>query len=201
MKLNIIKVDFNNQRAITDAVKKAAEVIGKRGIVIHPTDTCYGIATDIKNEEAVKKAYKFKGRNYNKPFSIIVSSFIEFKKYGQWFSLVEETIRKNPQKMFTFVVPRKKTVPFYLNPDFSTIGIQVPKYKFSLSLLKKIGSPSIATSANVSGMANVYSIEELLIQLKKTKNYPDLILDGGKLPFRKPSSVIEIKDKSVKVLR
>lgn len=79
--------------------------------------------------------------------------------------------------------------------------MQILEYKFSLILLKKIGLPLTATSANIAGIDNNYSVGDLLIQLKSVKNYPDLILDGGRLPFRKPSSVIKVKEASIKALR
>ena len=201
MNLNIFKFNSKNRKEINAAVLKAVNVLKSGGIVVHPTDTCYGIAADITNRAAVEKVYNFKGRDYNKPLSIIVGDFEQFKKYGTWHPLVEEMITKNPKKQFTFVVKRKQTVPSYLNSDFSTIGMQIPKYKLSLAMLKKLGSPLTATSANFSGMPNNYSVEDLLIQLKSVKNYPDLILDGGRLLRRAPSSVVEVGGKTVKVLR
>ncbi len=201
MRTNIFKFNINDNYLLNQAIAKAVAVLKSGGLVVHPTNTCYGLAANIFNKLAVEKVYRFKGRNFNTPLSIIVNNFIEFKKYGTWYQIIEEIIKKDSKKMYTFVVPRKTTVPSHLNPNYSTVGIQIPKYKLSLSLLQNFCSPLTATSANISGMPNNYSVEELLTQLKQSKHYPDLILDGGKLPFRKPSSVIEVRGKSIKVLR
>jgi L-threonylcarbamoyladenylate synthase len=198
MKPVIIKL---NPNSIKLAAEKAAEVLKSGGIVVHPTDTCYGIAANVFDQAAVEKTYAFKGRNYNKPFNIIVRDFEQMKKYGYWHPLIEEIIRQNPRKMFSFVLPRKKTVPPRLNPDYQTIGIQIPKFSFSQALLELVNFPLIATSANLSGMENNYSPASFLKQMEKAEVLPDLIIDGGRLPFREPSAVVGIKDGKIVYLR
>ncbi|MBU1137218.1 threonylcarbamoyl-AMP synthase [Patescibacteria group bacterium] len=197
MKPEIIKLDSKN---IT-AVKKAAEVLRSGGIVVHPTDTCYGIAADIFNPEAVKKVYLFKGRDYHKPFNIIVRDFEQMKEYGHWNPLIKKIVDENQKKMFSFVLPKKRLIPSHFNPDFKTIGIQIPKFNFSLSLLNLVDFPLVATSANLSTMRNVYSFNSLMKQIKKAEILPDLIIDGGRLSLKKPSSVVEIKDGKINYLR
>ena len=194
----IIKLNSNR---IKLAAEKAAEVLKLGGIVVHPTDTCYGIAANVFDQAAVEKTYAFKGRDYNKPLNIIVRDFEQMKKYGRWHPLIEEIIRQNPQKMISFVLSREKAVPPRFNPDYKTIGIQVPKFDFSLSLLNLVDFPLIATSANLSGMKNNYSLASFLKQMKKAEVLPDLIIDGGRLPFRKPSAVVEIRDGKIIYLR
>jgi len=201
MNLNIFKFNSKNRNEIRAAVLKSVNVLKSGGIVVHPTDTCYGIAADINNKRAIDKVYKFKGRGFNNPLFIIVKDISQFKKYGCWDSAVGKLIRENPNKMFTFVVDRKKAVPAFLNPNFETIGIQMPKNDFSLTLLKKFKSPLIGTSANLSNQPVNYSIKDLLSQLAKKRTLPDLILDAGKLPLREPSSVVKFEKGKVIFLR
>jgi len=201
MNLNIFKFNPKNKNEIKAAVLKSVSVLKSGGIVVHPTDTCYGVAVDINNEKAIDKVYKFKGRDFNNPLFIIVRSVSQFKKYGHWNLMIEKLVRESPEKMFTFVVPRKKTVPAFLNPNFETVGIQMPKNDFSLNLLKEFKSPLIGTSANLSNQPVNYSVKDLLSQLAKKKAYPDLILDAGKLSLKKPSSVVKLEKGKVIFLR
>ncbi len=198
MRPEIVKL---NSKSINLAAKRAAQVLKSGGIVVHPTDTCYGIAADVFNPKAIKKIYQFKGRDYQNPLFVILPSISQFKKYGRWNSLIEKTIKKYPQKMFTFIVLQKKTIPSHFNPDFKTIGIQIPKNPFSLTLLKKFRLPLAGTSANLSGTKNNYSIRSLINQLKNSRVYPDLIIDSGRLPVKKPSSVVQIKNNQINYLR
>ncbi len=201
MNSNIFRFNLGSKSELEVAISRSVEVLKSGGVIVHPTDTCYGMAADINNQEAINKVYKLKGRDFNTPLFIIVRNIPEFKKYGEWNSGIKKIIQENPRKMFTFVVPRRKILPDFLNPDFKTVGVQTPKNKFSLSLLKKFGSPLIGTSANISGQPVVYSAEDLLAQFNRAKRYPDLILDVGRLAAKKPSSVVEIKKGKILFLR
>lgn len=201
MNLNIFKFNPQNKKEVKKAVSASVKILKSGGIIIHPTDTCYGIAADINNKEAIDKVYKFKGRDFNKPLFIIVKNVTQFKKYGHWNLIAGKLIKENPQKMFTFVVDRKKTVPAFLNPNFGTIGIQMPKNNFSLTLLRNFKSSVIGTSANISNQPVVYSIKDLLSQLTENRIYPDLILDAGKLSLKKPSSIVKLEKRKITFLR
>lgn len=201
MNYQIIKFNSENLNEVKFATKKAALILNSGGIVVHPTDTCYGIAADIRKKEAIERVYKFKNRKINKPLFIIVNSYSEFSVYGVWHSVIEEMIKKNPDKMYTFVVKRKNKLPLYINPNITTIGIQIPKTKISLALIKANGSPLIGTSANISGQENNYSVNEFIKQITGWNFTPDLILDGGELVRKNPSSVINVEKGKVRVLR
>lgn len=202
MNCEIIKFNINNQEEIDYVAQKASLIFKKGGIVIHPTDTCYGIAADIRNREAIKKVYMFKGRNFDKPLFIIVSNYSEFEKYGMWHENIAQIIKDNQEKMHTFVVTRKPVLPNYINPGLKTVGIQIPKIKISQALLKENGAPLIGTSANISGQSNNYSILELTSQLENVNRWPDLILDGGELPRKNPSSVVAVDNEGeIEILR
>jgi tRNA threonylcarbamoyl adenosine modification protein YjeE len=59
-----------------------------------------------------------------------------------------------------------------------------------------------ATSANLGGKSPHYSIDSLLHQLPKEKQeLIDLIVDAGKLPRNKPSTVIDLSQKEMAILR
>ncbi len=199
--MKILKFNPKSKSETLEAVNRSIEVLKKGGIIVHPTDTCYGIAADMHSQKGIKRVYQFKGRDFKNPLFIIVPNITQFKKYGRWNSLAQEMVKKNPKKMYTFVVARKKTVPSHLNPDFETVGIQMPKCLFSQVLLRKNRSPVIGTSANISNQPVVYSVQGLLKQLKSAKRYPDLILDAGKLQIKKPSSVVALKGRNIEILR
>lgn len=183
-------------------IKKAVSVLTSGGIVVHPTDTCYGLAADITNPLAVKKVYYFKKRPAHKPVNIIVDSIEMFKIYGGWSPMVDNFLKDKSGRMHSFVVKKSHKVPVHLNPQFDNIGIQLPRNKISLGMLSKLGSPLVATSANISDQANVYAIPELLKQIKDKDIMPDLIIDAGPLEQRPVSRIIEIiNDEEFRVLR
>ncbi len=188
--MDIIRIE--GEKSFYYAARRAVIILKKGGIVVHPTDACYGIAADITNEKAVKKVFALKRRELDHPVNIIVKDREDFSKFGRWSPLIDDLTKKQRKRMYSFVVKKTDHCPGFLNPNFETVGIQIPKNPFSLEILGLIKVPLIATSANISGKNNVYKVESILNQIKDAEINPDLIIDGGALPYRKVSRVIEI---------
>jgi tRNA threonylcarbamoyl adenosine modification protein YjeE len=69
-------------------------------------------------------------------------------------------------------------------------------------LIKILRKPITATSANLSGRTPNYSIEGFLRSMsKKKKDMIDLVVNAGKLPRNKPSTVIDATESEIKILR
>ncbi len=168
-------------------IDQAVEILQKGGIIIFPTDTSYGLAADATNPQAIKKIYQIKGRDFNKPISVIVSDIKMAKKYAMITPLV--------QKLFQAFLPGPLTLVL------PSIGIRVPNLKLCLRLAKKLGKPYTATSANLSGQPDCYSVDQIKKQLGNKIKLIDLIIDAGTLPKIPPSTVLDLTKSPPKILR
>ncbi len=65
----------------TEYIKKAAGIILHGGVIVYPTDTCYGIGCDATNSMAIEKIFRIKGREKDKPLPLIASSIEMIEKY------------------------------------------------------------------------------------------------------------------------
>lgn len=65
---------YLNKENEQNIIEKIVKVIKNGGVIIIPTDTVYGIAADAQNEEAVRKIYELKNRDFSNPCSILVSN-------------------------------------------------------------------------------------------------------------------------------
>lgn len=75
-------------------IEKAIKIIKNGGVIILPTDTVYGIAADAQNENAVKKIYELKNREFSKPCNILVSNIEMIKEVTTNISKKEKSIIK-----------------------------------------------------------------------------------------------------------
>ena len=195
--MEILKIKNDN---LDEIIKKVSTFLKSGGVVVHPTDTCYGIAADINNEKTIKKVYDIKKRNYAKPVNIIVKNIEDFKYFGKWSIIIEDILKE--ERMHGFIVQKTKKVPKFLNSKFNNIGIQIPRYSFSQKMLISADMPLLATSANISGEKIVYNIKDFIRQIKCNNILPDLIIDAGELPRNKPSRLLEIvNDNEYNILR
>lgn len=89
-----------------------------------------------------------------------------------------------------------------IEAEDGTLGIRIPDNQWIADLVRLVSGPVTATSANLSGRTPNYSIASFLRPLSKKKRVMiDLIVDGGKLPKNKPSTVVDATDSEVKILR
>jgi len=172
-------------------------------VIAYPTDTSYGLAVDATNVAAIKKLYKVKGRNFNKPVHIIPPTIAAAKKIVQWDKAAEKLAKKFFPGALTLVLGlRVKGLGFsLLSAKSGWLGIRMPKNDIALDLAKEFKKPITTTSANVSGQADCYSAADVLKQFSKQKFKPDIIINAGKLVKRKPSTVVKIHNNQIQILR
>lgn len=194
--------------------------------VVYPTETSYGLGVDATNLAAVKRLYRIKERSYKQPVHVIVSSLAQAKKIAKFSPLAAKIFNKFLPGPLTLILPllsplrlplykgekikgtpspREKKSWGILSGGTGTIGIRMPNNLIALELLKKFSEPITTTSANpsahLSGGRDSYSAQDVIKQFCKKKYQPDLIIDAGVLPKRKPSTMISIKDEKIRLIR
>ena len=199
---HMIIIDYKKQhhKKIIDAAVLALKN-GK--VVAYPTDTSYGLAVDAENIKAVKRLYQIKGRDFNKPVHMVVPSAAYAKKITRWNKNAEKLAKKFWPGALTLVVELKvKSEKFkVLSANTGTMGLRMPKNQIALDLAKVLKRSITATSSNLSGRADCYSAADIIAQFIKQKYKPDIIINAGKLPKRKPSTLARVFDDVVKILR
>ncbi|MBI5127657.1 threonylcarbamoyl-AMP synthase [Candidatus Roizmanbacteria bacterium] len=197
--MSIKRITENNYSQV---LHYTVEVLKKGGLVIFPSDTVYGLLVDATNEKAVKKLIEFKDRSPGKAISVFVSDFKMLKNLVVINNIQEKRLKEILPGSFTVVLKSRGKVSFLLESEKKTLGVRLIKYKFVNSLLKSFGKPTTATSANLTNRPSHYSIESLQKELPKKKlDMIDLIVDAGKLPRNKPSTVVDMTEADVKIIR
>lgn len=193
------KLKNNNTEEI---LVKTLSILRSGGLVIFPSDTVYGALVDATDERAVKKLIEFKNRPPGKAISVFVSDF-EMLNNQVFFEIDEGiTLRKILPGPFTVVLKSKHKVNNLLESEKGTLGVRIPKYPLIVDLARRFGKPISATSANLGGKPPHYSAETLLNELpEKKKRLIDLVIDAGKLPKNKPSTIVDMSTSDIKILR
>lgn len=196
---NMKRFKVNGNNWSIEAEAEFIKVIQAGGIVMHPTETCYGLAVDVFNEEALGKLCSIKKMAFNKPVSIIVASIEDAENWGQIDEEAEKLMQKFWPGPYTFIVKMLNTLPPFFNKGTLKVGMRNPPIESLLKIVKKIGHPITTTSANITGKPHVYEVEPFLAQLREERSRiePDLILDGGMLDMNEPSSIYDVVDGKV----
>lgn len=183
-------------------IDETVGVLKSGGLVIAPSDTVYGLLCDATSEEAVKNLVAFKERPAGRAISVFVSDLKMMRSYVDLSKKQELIVQELLPGPFTVVLKSKHKTSKLLESEKGTLGVRIPKHEFINKLVKKFGRPITATSANLSGKSSVYDTNSLLKTLSgKKKNLIDLVIDSGKLPRNRPSTVLDLTEPEVKTLR
>lgn len=175
-----------------DSVSAAVKILKNGGLVIYPTETLYGIGADALNPEAVNKLVAYKNRPFGKPFSIAVTDSEMAEKYAQVNKTAKDLYQKFLPGPVTIISKGLHKVAPGVESEDGTLGIRIPSYKLVTDIVKALGHPITATSANASYKKRPYKVSDILENLSdKQKGLIDLIIDAGELPRNEPSSVID----------
>jgi len=200
--MKIIKIDY--KKPDWQIVRRAARIIKEGGIVVVPTETVYAIFADALNWPAVKKVLKMKRRDKDKGFDLTLYPIKKIFEYTESNPLVLKILKKFSDQPLSFALPRKKSLPEFLNPDYETVAFHFFFSELDKRLFKYLDTPIIGTSANISKLPDTHSVEKVTEYFKHTFGspiQPDLILDAGELPKRKTSAIIELNNQNIKVIR
>ena len=126
----------------------AAELINRGELVAFPTETVYGLGANGLNIEACKKIFAAKGRPFDKPLSLHVSSLEMASKIAVITAQAEKLFEKFLPGALTIILSKNKIVPDYVTGGLSSVGIRFPANEVALSLIRQANCPIAAPSAN-----------------------------------------------------
>jgi L-threonylcarbamoyladenylate synthase len=184
------------------AIREAVRALKRGEVIAFPTETTYGLGCDLRNTAAIRRIYRIKGRDDGKPLQLIAGSLAQVRRLATVDGSVAKLVRKHWPGPLTLLLPLRRSVklPSKVNPK-RTIGIRVTSSPFVRELALKFGAPIAATSANKSGQP-VASSGRSALRAFASGEKPDLLIDIGALPKRRPSTVARVKeDGTIYVLR
>ncbi|HEX9907134.1 MAG TPA: L-threonylcarbamoyladenylate synthase [Thermoplasmata archaeon] len=178
-------------------IDEIVSVLKAGELVIFPTDTLYGVGADPFNENSVKKVFLAK----NRPFDMALSLAVSNEKMMESVAVLNDNARKIIRKFLpgpiTIMLTRKPSLPDILTSGSNQIGIRIPDHPLALRIIDKFG-PVTATSANLHSHPDPV---EASIAMKDLKGHAQLCVDCGKTKYNAPSTIVDISDGAVEVIR
>ena len=136
----ILKVSADNSEE--SVLESAAAIVARGGVIAYPTETFYGLGADATNEQAVKRIYEIKGRNFINPISIIIG------RPENLYPLVHR-VSSAAQKLIQAFWPGALTIIFkasdgvlpVLTAGTGKIGVRVSASNVAQLIAQKLGQP------------------------------------------------------------
>ncbi len=187
-------------RELLEKIEEAARVIKKGGVCVIPTETAYGLAASIQNERALEKIYEIKKRPLHKPLLILVEELsqapVEISRIPSYVFKIIERFWPGP---LTLLLPATRDASSFLTGGSQKVGLRISSHPVAMELVKRVGQPVTATSANLSGMDLSKTISQVKEQLHHIE--PDYYLDAGEIPPGPPSTIVDCQDSGPVIIR
>jgi L-threonylcarbamoyladenylate synthase len=184
--VRIIGVDPRRE----DVPLVAVHVLRRGGLVALPTDTYYALGAAVADEQAVARVFAAKRRPPVEPLPVLVAD------RAQWQRLVAEipdvALRLADRfwpGALTIICRRAAGLPAALTGGGDTIGARQPDAPLAIGLCATLEMGITGTSANTHGMPAPVSAAQVALDLGEAV---DVVLDGGRCPIARPSTVIDV---------
>lgn len=173
-----------------DQIALAEEFLRKGELVAFPTETVYGLGAPIFNPEAIAKIYLAKGRPSDNPLIAHIASLDQIDQIAKdippAFYLLAEKFFPGP---LTVVLKKHPSVPSIVSGGLDTIAIRMPSHRLAQELIKAVGQPLVAPSANLSGKPSSTTAQHVLNDFE---GKIQAVIDGGPTEYGVESTVMSL---------
>jgi L-threonylcarbamoyladenylate synthase len=187
-------------RSDPDGIAEAARLLREGELVAFGTETVYGLGADATNDRAVAGIFAAKGRPHFNPL------ICHYPDAASVFAHVEPDPRAQALAdafwpgPLTLVLPRRPDCPVALlaGAGLETLAVRVPARAQALALLRAVGRPVAAPSANRSGEVSPTTAAHVLAGLS---GRIAAVLDCGPCEVGLESSVLDLTGRTPVLLR
>ncbi|MFC1928880.1 L-threonylcarbamoyladenylate synthase [Chloroflexota bacterium] len=184
---------------IQQHIERGISILKQGGLVAYPTDTVYGLGACISLPQAVEQVYKVKERPLNMPLPLLLADKSQITKVADSVTPIARLlINSFLPGALTIVLPKSNSVPDIITAGGKTIAVRIPVHPVPIALVNGLGTPIVGTSANLSGKPSPLTADEVYSQLG---DKIDLVIDGGRCPGGRESTVVDVTGEMPVVLR
>lgn len=193
-------VSVDNHMDNLASYQQAVDILRKGGVVAFPTETVYGLGALATDERAVQQIFAAKGRPSDNPLIVHIGTKEEVEKYAIDIPETARTLMDEcwPGPLTLVFHKRPGVIAENVTPGFQTVGIRMPDHPVALALLKQLGAPLAAPSANRSGKPSPTEAGHVYTDLQ---GRIPMIVDGGRTGVGVESTVLDMTTVPPTILR
>lgn len=181
-----------------ESTELLSEVLARNGVLVVPTESSYALAADPRSRAAVERIYRLKSRERGKPLGVVAADRSQVEALGGRFDdpILERLATLWPAAL-SLLVPLGAPLP--AAAEESRLAVRVPAHDGLRELLRELGTPLTATSANPSGEPPLVDPRAVERWLEGERGI--VLVDGGRLPGGQPSTLVGVREGRLEILR
>ena len=171
-------------------IRKAADIVRAGGIIVYPTDSCYGLGCHIGDKTAMERLRAIRQVDEKHPFTLVCRDLSEIATYAKVDNRQYRLLKAATPGCYAFILEATREVPKRLqHPSRRTIGLRIPDHPVVNALLAELNEPLLSSSLILPGddlpLNDPDEIRERL------EHQVDLILDSGACGIE-PTTVVNL---------
>jgi L-threonylcarbamoyladenylate synthase len=184
---------------VQQQVEAGISILKQGGIVAFPTDTVYGLGACANIPQAVKRVYQVKERPQNMALPLLLAHTSQISEVAELVPQIAWLLAdKFLPGALTIVLYKSNSVSDIITAGGKTVAVRVPAHPVPVALAQGLGAPIVGTSANLSGRPSALTAGEVYSQFG---DKIDLVIDGGRCPGGRESTIIDVTGETPVVLR
>jgi L-threonylcarbamoyladenylate synthase len=179
---------------------RAAELLRAGKLVAFPTETVYGLGADATNDKAAAAIFAAKERPRFNPLIILVVDVATARRLVRFDERAQKLAAQFWPGPLSLVLPRAASSPVSLlaSAGLDTLAIRVPGHPLPRALIRAVGRPIAAPSANRSGRVSPTTAAHVLDELD---GRIAAVMDGDPCRVGLESTVLDLTGASPVLLR
>ncbi len=180
-------------------IDRGISILKRGGIVAFPTDTVYGLGACANLHQAIERVYQVKERPRSMALPLLLAHTLQISEVAEpvppiaW--LLAHTFLPGA---LTIVLHKSNSVPDIITDGGLTVAVRIPAHPIPVALADGLRMPIVGTSANLSGTPSVLTADRVYSQFG---DKIDLVIDGGRCPGGRESTIVDVTGKTPVVLR
>jgi len=158
------------------------------GVIAYPTESCYGLGCDPRNNQAIRTLLEIKQRHWNKGLIIIASSVEQLDRYIDCEQLNMNKVLQSWPGPTTWILPAADGVSHYLRGVNDGIAVRVTDHPLASLLCRTCRSPIVSTSANPEGKPPALSANGVR---RYFGDKVDLVIEGQLGTLQRPTAIYD----------
>lgn len=173
-------------------IQNAVERLRQGEVVGMPTETVYGLAARIDLPAGIEAIFKTKERPFFDPLIVHVSDYEQLRGVTAGFPKIAQVLAEKfwPGPL-TMILPKNSQLNPMITSGLESVGVRMPSHPVALELIRAVGVPLAAPSANKFGKTSPTSAGHVRQEFHKEKVY---VLEGGDSEIGIESTVLLIKE-------
>jgi L-threonylcarbamoyladenylate synthase len=169
-------------------------VLRGNGVAVLPSETSYMLAGNACNKSVVERIQKLKNRPAGMDISVAVASPEAARKWVEWPGEAQKFADAFLPGPLTLILPKRISVNCNFASSGDSLGIRIPGHRGLLNIISRLDFPVTATSANVHGRPEPFSVEDCV-------SGADFVWDAGNLPQNPPSTIVSLVAGNFHIIR